>query len=98
MAETEVVAIGPHRPKLEFDTAHHVTIDVLKAAIVRLQQRDYRALVSRHEILGILTERYQDLIGQVSDGDMEDVEDALFQIAVAAVVGIACKREGLLDW
>ena len=64
----------------------------------RLAQKGYGTFSSRHEILGILTEEYDETIEAVRSGKIEDVSNELLDVAVASVFGMICIDSKKTDW
>ena len=64
----------------------------------RLAQKGRGSFSSKHEILGIVTEEYHELVEAVHAGAMGDVSAELGDLAVAAVFGFACMHSGNVDW
>lgn len=64
----------------------------------RLIQKGQGTWSSRHEILGVVTEEYHELLEAVHSGRPEEIGNELEDLAVAAVFGLACLAEGSLDW
>jgi len=64
----------------------------------RLKEKGYGAFVSRHEILGFLTEEYTEVVEAVHSKPTEDLQGELIDIAVGCIFGIACIEAGALDW
>lgn len=61
-------------------------LDVLKLALSkRLEEKGLGIFVSPHEILGVITEEYKELIDAVHKND--NVKGELLDIAVAAIFG-----------
>lgn len=67
--------------------------------LTRLTEKGYGSFVSRHEILGIVTEEAcRELWKAVHVGTLEDVRSELLDVAVACVFGVACIDAEKLDW
>ena len=64
----------------------------------RLDEKGYGAWVSRHEILGFLTEEYHEAIEAVHSKPTEDLTAELVDIAVGCIFAIACIKVKALDW
>ena len=65
----------------------------------RLDQKGYGTFTSCHEILGVITEEIRELEDAIRTGkDGEYVGDELMDVAVGAVFGYICMREGTVDW
>lgn len=64
----------------------------------RLAQKGYGTFKSTHEILGVLTEEFHELVDAVKSNDIESVRHELFDLAVGAVFGVACIDQNSIDW
>lgn len=71
--------------------------DVCKAFNKKLREKGKQKLVSTHEILGVVSEEYHELVGAVTTNKIELVKEELVDIAVACILGIASIQEGV-DW
>jgi NTP pyrophosphatase (non-canonical NTP hydrolase) len=56
----------------------------------RLKEKGKRTFASNHEILGIITEEYYELIEAVKNNDDNKIHDELLDIAVGCILGMAC--------
>lgn len=78
------------------------TLDQLRRRInEKVRQRGNHSFASRHEILGQITEEYEELIEAVKldkTPHMHRVRDELFDIAVACVWGILSIGTKSVDW
>lgn len=66
--------------------------DVMKKLAERLVQHGPGSFIGAHEVLGILTEEWKELIDAVQANDCTQVEKELIDIAVACVFGVASSR------
>lgn len=64
----------------------------------RLNEKGNGALVSRHEILGVITEEYHGLINSVESKPLDDIVEELLDVAVGAVFGFVCINACKVDW
>lgn len=64
----------------------------------RLQQKGYGTFTSSHEILGVITEEYHELIEAVKSNTLNEVKEELKDIAVGCIFAIACIEDGTIDW
>lgn len=75
-----------------------ISSEVIKEAIdqtaaklkMRLEEKGYGAFVSIHEILGIVTEEFHELVEAVRWNNQIEVKEELLDIAVGAIFGVAC--------
>lgn len=78
------------RPPITDDDLN-ITIRKIRQKLAdRLNEKGNGAFVSRHEILGVLTEEWKKLIDTVQGGSVEDIADELADLAVGAILGCAC--------
>lgn len=72
--------------------------EIMKKLYKRLEQKGWGTFSSKHEILGIITEEYKELIDAVHSKDNKNIEEELMDIAVGAILGLSCLKSNLLDW
>jgi phosphoribosyl-ATP pyrophosphohydrolase len=53
---------------------------------------------SKHEILGSMTEEYNEVINAVHTKDNENLQEELLDVAVVAIFGLACLKANTVDW
>jgi len=67
----------------------------------RLEEKGCGALLSRHEILGVLTEEYTEIIeaahSKLPNSNNELISE-LIDLAVCCLFGIACIKAKATDW
>lgn len=86
------------REKLNtFQIANAIDLTVAKLNF-RLQQKGYGTFTSSHEILGVITEEYYELIEAVKSNTLNEVKEELKDIAVGCIFAIACIEDGTIDW
>ncbi len=56
----------------------------------RLKQKGYGTFVGTHEILGVITEEYYELIDAVHRKKQSDIEEELIDLAVGCIFATAC--------
>lgn len=65
----------------------------------RLKEKGLGAFVSRHEILGVITDEYTELIEAVqTKAPISDVRHDLLDIIVGGIFAVACIDAEALDW
>lgn len=64
----------------------------------RLKEKGYGTFASTHEILGIITEEFQELVDAVKNNSVGEVHRELLDLAVGAVFAIACINQKTIDW
>jgi NTP pyrophosphatase (non-canonical NTP hydrolase) len=79
-----------------------LTLDQLRHRIYyRLKQYGNHSFASKHEILGLVTEEYHELVDAVKterDEYLPEVRNELLDIAVACIFGVTCIDHKGLDW
>lgn len=63
----------------------------------RLDEKGYGTFCSSHEVLGVLTEEFYELVEAVKSNDIMKVEKELIDVAVGALFGIACILQNSVD-
>jgi len=88
-----------NRPKITKEQRKAAMRDVMYAYKAQLVAKGKHIFASRHEILGVLDEEYDEFKAKVHDNATDtDVIDELLDIIVAAVHGIASIKTGKTDW
>jgi hypothetical protein len=65
----------------------------------KITQKGDGVFRSRHEILGVVAEEYDELINAVRmSEDLYHVEHELMDVACACLLGAACIKAGKVDW
>ena len=64
----------------------------------RLESKGDGSYTSIHEILGIITEEFHELVDAVKSDETFQVKDECLDLGVAAVFAIACINAGGLHW
>lgn len=64
----------------------------------RLKQKGNHVLVSSHEMLGIITEEYHELIEAIQSNKLSDINKELSDLAVAVLLARISIRCGGQDW
>lgn len=86
------------RPQVTIDTLGKVLEWIADETANCLELKGAGAFVSAHEILGCITEEYQELIDAVRDDDFDDIRGELLDIAVGAIMCIASMDQDALEW
>lgn len=63
-----------------------------------LQKKGFGTFASSHEVLGVITEEYHELVGAQKANDLQAIRHELYDIAVGCLFAIACIEQGELDW
>ena len=87
-----------HRKQIHEAHLHGAVIQISEALKIALKHKGSGTLSSTHEILGIVTEEYLELVDAVRANEQREVKEELLDIAVACVMGIACIDAETLDW
>ncbi len=74
------------------------TLRIDQKARERLAEKGRCAFVSSHEILGVITEEYHELIDAIEKTDEKKIYDEILDIAVAAHIALASLATGGHDW
>ena len=69
-----------------------------KAIKCRLREKGFYAWHSSHEILGVVTEEYNEVIDEVHNNDNRALVCELTDLAVACIHGIASIVGGKVHW
>lgn len=65
---------------------------------MRLKHRGEVTFSSQHEILGIITEEFHELVEAVRNNDRSELIEELLDVAVGCVFGLACICADTTDW
>ena len=87
-----------NRPNIKKSSINNA-IETLKDKIQHsLDEKGDGSFSSTHEILGIIQEEHHELIDAVRSNSQEDVAKELLDIAVGAILGMACIKQKSIDW
>ena len=86
------------RKQLSEDSFKEVLTIIKLALFNRLKEKGYGAASSSHEILGIVTEEYLELVEAVRKNDRRNMEQELIDIVVGCILGLNSYYEDTLDW
>ena len=87
-----------HRPQISKAKVLNAVLETRQQLLNRLEQKGYGAWLSRHELLGFLTEEYLEAAEAVHSGTSSDIKSELMDIAVGCIFAIACINNETLDW
>jgi NTP pyrophosphatase (non-canonical NTP hydrolase) len=92
--------IGKKLPRIRITpAARQEALDAISRTLEwRLDQKGPLSYTSSHEVLGIITEEYLELIDAVKANDRAAIIRELHDIGVAAIFGVASAEEGGFDW
>lgn len=65
---------------------------------VRLEKKGHGSFSSKHEILGMMSEEYLELVLAVHSKEPGKLEEELLDLGVGAQFGLACYYKGSLQW
>ena len=86
------------RAQLSADDIDLTFTQLQRKAADRLNEKGKHILISRHEMLGLITEEYHELVYAVQHGTLAGVEDELVDIGVACIVSLASLKTGGVQW
>ena len=98
MSEQQKRSDKEHRQQITPEQVSNAVGLIGSRIFERLEEKGYGAWLSRHEILGFLTEEYHEAIEAVHSKPTEDLTAELVDIAVGCIFGIACIEAKALDW
>ncbi|HHX95091.1 MAG TPA: hypothetical protein GX691_04620 [Clostridia bacterium] len=71
---------------------------VIEKLYYRLEQKGFGTFSSRHEILGVMTEEYNELVEAVHTNNHQEMREELLDLAVGAIFSVACLDQRTVDW
>ena len=86
------------RPETTPQNVNASNKEVYQKWMERLQTKGPHIFASSHEILGVVTEEFYELIDAVKSNDIDNVEKELVDIAVARLQGLASIKSNEMDW
>lgn len=86
------------RPELTADDINIAIRKLQKEVARRLNEKGKGSFASRHEILGVATEEYHELIEAVTSKSLAEVEDELFDSAVGSIISAASVMANKVEW
>lgn len=98
MEETQKRSDKDYRQQITRQQAGEATSLVRDWLFHRLNDKGFGAWLSRHEILGFLTEEYHESVEAVHSKSTHDLKAELIDMAVGCIFGIACIDANVLDW
>jgi uncharacterized protein YabN with tetrapyrrole methylase and pyrophosphatase domain len=87
-----------NRPIVETGSIVNANGEIMNRLIDRLRGKGAGAWLSRHEILGIITEEYHEFIEASHSRNREQMKQELIDIAVGCIFAVACINDKTLDW
>jgi len=64
----------------------------------QLKKKGNHTFTSTHEIAGVITEEYHEMLHELINNNMENYKQELLDIAVACLFGVACINQNTLDF
>jgi NTP pyrophosphatase (non-canonical NTP hydrolase) len=61
----------------------------------RLKEKGDGTFVSSHEVLGVVTEEYHEMLDAVHDNDLKQMRKELLDIAVPCIIGVISVDKGM---
>lgn len=98
MNETQKRSDKDYRKQITEQQVGEATSLVRDWLFRRLNDKGFGAWLSRHEILGFLTEEYSEAVEAVHSKSTHDLKTELIDMAVGCIFGIACIDANALDW
>ena len=86
------------RPVITDADLERVIQVVVRKLEFRIKEKGRGAFVSSHEIMGIVSEEYDEMKEAVQENDHNKLFDELADIAVGSIKGMASMQAGELDW
>ena len=86
------------RPVITDADLERVIQVVVRKLEFRMKEKGRGAFVSSHEIMGIVSEEYDEMKEAVQENDHNKLFDELADIAVGSIKGMASMQAGELDW
>lgn len=86
------------RPVITDADLERVIQVVVRKLEFRMKEKGRGAFVSSHEIMGIVSEEYDEMKEAVQENDHNKLFDELADIAVASLKGMASMQVAKLDW
>jgi len=86
------------RPHLDITKLDESQQAILDKTLEQFKRYGPIAMVSSHEIQGLLDEEVHELHHAVHSNDMSDIRAELIDVAVTALWGIMSIDQGKLDW
>lgn len=87
-----------HRKQITDSSINKGLIALTGALNHRLEEKGYGTFASRHEVQGIITEEYHELIEALKSNNTEEFRAELLDLAVACVFGVICIDSKTMDW
>lgn len=98
MNETQKPSDKDHRQQITEQQVSDAAGLVRYWLFERLTEKGYGAWLSRHEILGFLTEEYDEAIEAVHSKSKAEIKAELVDMAVGCIFAVACIDAKALDW
>lgn len=92
-------SVKAHRKRITKKQIRRALIETHTKLWSCLEQKGYGTWLSRHEILGFLTEEaFREVTKAVHEGTLINIKHELLDVAVGCIFGVACIEAGTLDW
>lgn len=83
------------RPVATPESISTTIAELISTLYYRVSQKGANTFVSSHEILGIVSEEFDELKDSVRKNDLDEFEEELFDVAVACIWGLVSKKLGV---
>ena len=87
-----------HRHQIRKDQILAEHKRLLLQLVKRYEEKGQGIAVSRHEIVGLISEEWQELLDALRSNDEDDFYDELIDIAVACLHGMISINTTKMDW
>lgn len=86
-----------NRPQIPLNICNLAAIKIQGSLIERLNEKGFGTFASTHELLGIITEEYFELVEAIKLNDKIKIRHELIDLGVASTFGLACLAEGKIE-
>ncbi|WP_163192579.1 MazG nucleotide pyrophosphohydrolase domain-containing protein [Clostridium thermarum] len=85
------------REELTEEQVMNAVDKVVEKLRYRLNQKGYGSFVSRHEILGVMTEEFKEFVDAVHSKNYDEMREEIMDLAVGCIFGLACFDEKTIE-
>lgn len=86
------------RHKVTKDTIEQVVETFKNKLQEQFNKKGKDCFASSHEILGVITEEYYELIEAIKKGDGDDIRNELYDVAISALFGLMSIETYSCEW
>jgi len=87
-----------NRKEVNWKSIDSAIEDVRDMIMQRIGEKGDGTFASRHEIFGIVSEEYHELVDALTENNNSYYSAELIDVAVACIFGLACVKARTLDW